>query len=209
MIFDEFVNFKDDDADVVTLTISPPPPGSDIGSHATLTWNKSSNVPNKMSGEIDRASTTRLFIWQGSSATGSNHTHSNGLPFDDGAFDWVFCEAVIEHIGGFDKQYLLLKELMRVARKGLFVTTSNRWHPVEFYTALPLLHWLPTSWWRRTLKFLGKEVWAGESMLNLLDARVLETMVGMLPERPSCTIGHVRILGIKAYFFLQIKKQSP
>ncbi len=30
-----------------------------------------------------------------------------------------------------------------MSRKGLFVTTPNRWFPIEFHTVLPLVHWLP------------------------------------------------------------------
>jgi hypothetical protein len=55
----------------------------------------------------------------------------------------VHSAAVIEHVGSFARQCDFLKECCRVARRAVFVTTPNRWFPVEFHTILPLVHWLP------------------------------------------------------------------
>jgi hypothetical protein len=128
------------------------------------------------------------------------------LPFTDGQFDWVFCGETIEHAGSYEKQYALVKELTRVARKGVFVTTSNRRHPIEFNTALPFIHWLPDAWWRRILMWSGKGGWASDSVLNLLDSRTLYKIAGELPGQPENDVGHKRVLGFKAHFFLMIKK---
>ncbi|MES2537313.1 MAG: methyltransferase domain-containing protein [Pseudomonadota bacterium] len=131
------------------------------------------------------------------------------LPFSDGEFDWVFCADVIEHAGGFERQYDMLKELTRVARRGVFLTTRNRWHPLESNTGLLFLHWLPAAWWRRILKLTGKTEWSGESALNLLDAGALQKLASFLPGRLTYDIGHVRRNGIKAHFFLQLRKKLP
>lgn len=131
---------------------------------------------------------------------------SRHLPYADGEFDWVFCNETIERIGSFERQYELLKELMRVSRRGIFVTTSNRWYPIEFNTARLFLHWLPDAWWRRILKLSGKEKWARESVLNLLDAEGLKELTNLLPGKPKSEIGHIRLFGMKAHFFLQIRK---
>ena len=64
------------------------------------------------------------------------------LPFADGEFDVGFSNAVVEHVGGLDDQRALVHELCRVARR-VFVTTPNRWFPVEVHTLLPFVHWLP------------------------------------------------------------------
>ena len=64
------------------------------------------------------------------------------LPFGDGEFELGFSNAVVEHVGGLDDQRALVHELCRVARR-VFVTTPNRWFPVEVHTLLPLVHWLP------------------------------------------------------------------
>ena len=128
------------------------------------------------------------------------------LHFPDEAFDWVFCNEVIERIGSFERQYALLKELVRVSRKGVFVTASNRKHPLEFNTGIPFIHWLPDKWWRRILKWSGKNAWASESTLNLLDARALYTLAGLLPGKPKHDVGHKRVFGLKAHLFLMMEK---
>jgi hypothetical protein len=56
------------------------------------------------------------------------------LPFPDGSFDHVHSNAVIEHVGNRANQAKFLSELWRVSRRSLFVTTPNRWFPVEVHT---------------------------------------------------------------------------
>jgi SAM-dependent methyltransferase len=64
------------------------------------------------------------------------------LPFADREFDIVHSNAVIEHVGGRERQRTFVAEAVRVGRR-VFVTTPNRWFPVEVHTRLPLVHWLP------------------------------------------------------------------
>src|SRR5579871_32458 len=65
------------------------------------------------------------------------------LPFADGAFELGFSNAVVEHVaGGREGQRQFISELCRVAGR-VFVTTPNRWFPVDPHTLLPLVHWLP------------------------------------------------------------------
>jgi SAM-dependent methyltransferase len=64
------------------------------------------------------------------------------LPFADGEFDIVFSNAVIEHVGGRERQRQLVSEALRVGRR-VFITTPNRRFPVEVHTRLPFVHWLP------------------------------------------------------------------
>jgi len=65
------------------------------------------------------------------------------LPFADGEFDLGFSNAVVEHVaGGRDGQRRFVGELFRVARR-VFVTTPNRWFPVDPHTLVPFAHWLP------------------------------------------------------------------
>jgi len=78
------------------------------------------------------------------------------LPFADGEFDVVFSNAVIEHVGGRERQRRLVSEALRVGRK-VFITTPNRRFPVEVHTRLPLVHWLPDSLSHRAYRATGKE----------------------------------------------------
>jgi hypothetical protein len=63
------------------------------------------------------------------------------LPFADGEFDLVFSNAVIEHVGGEQRQRRMLSEVDRVARLGWMVTTPNRWFPVEAHRHTLVTHW--------------------------------------------------------------------
>jgi len=69
------------------------------------------------------------------------------LPFADGAFDIVFSNSVIEHVGDRDSQRLFAAEVRRVGR-AYWVQTPNRWFPVEQHLLTPLIHWLPKRWQR-------------------------------------------------------------
>ena len=75
------------------------------------------------------------------------------LPFPDGSFALGFSNAVVEHVaGGREGQRRFVHELCRVAER-VFVTTPNRWFPLEVHTLLPLVHWLPAAARDRLIPF--------------------------------------------------------
>ena len=78
------------------------------------------------------------------------------LPFDDGAFDVVFSNAVIEHLGGRERQRRFVSEALRVGRR-VFVTTPNRRFPIEVHTRLPVVHWLPDRAAHPVYRALGRQ----------------------------------------------------
>jgi SAM-dependent methyltransferase len=85
------------------------------------------------------------------------------LPFEDAAFDVVHSNAVIEHVGGQERQAAFVREALRVGRH-VFLTTPNRWFPIEVHTRLPLVHWLPRPLTVRAYELAGK-AWAAENHL--------------------------------------------
>jgi SAM-dependent methyltransferase len=89
------------------------------------------------------------------------------LPFDDGEFDAYFSNAVIEHVGGEERQRAFVAEALRVSQR-VFMTTPNRRFPIELHTRAPFVHWLPESLSNRIYQVLRKP-WATE--IRLLDAR--------------------------------------
>lgn len=92
------------------------------------------------------------------------------FPFKDNQFDVVFCSAVLEHVGDRDAQRAFVRECVRIAR-AFFITTPNRWFPVEAHTFLPLLHWLPQKWHQALLRGLKQPFLADINNLNLLSSR--------------------------------------
>jgi SAM-dependent methyltransferase len=94
------------------------------------------------------------------------------LPFADGAFDIVFSNAVIEHVGGRERQRRLVTEALRVGRRA-FLTTPNRLFPLEVHTRLPLVHWLPDRLSHRVYDAVGK---GSAKELRLLSPRAFESL---------------------------------
>ena len=77
------------------------------------------------------------------------------LPFADGEFDFGFSNAVVEHVaGGREGQRQFVHELCRVAGR-VFVTTPNRFFPLEVHTLLPFAHWLPPAARTRVVRARG------------------------------------------------------
>jgi hypothetical protein len=77
------------------------------------------------------------------------------LPFPDSSFDVVHSNAVIEHVGPMAQQARFVRELVRVAPRGM-VTTPNRLFPFDAHTRLPFLHWLPRRLMVRAFELLGR-----------------------------------------------------
>lgn len=98
------------------------------------------------------------------------------LPFQDQTFEVVHSSAVIEHVGSLARQYAFVAECCRVARRAVFITTPNRWFPVEFHTVLPLVHWLPKQIFRFLMRRTGRDFFAEERNLNLMTPTTLSVV---------------------------------
>jgi hypothetical protein len=73
------------------------------------------------------------------------------LPFPDRAFDIVYSNSVIEHVGNFDDQRRFAAECSRVGRS-YFIQTPNRNFFIEPHMLTPFVHWLPKTWQPRLLR---------------------------------------------------------
>jgi SAM-dependent methyltransferase len=94
------------------------------------------------------------------------------LPFEDDAFDIAFSNAVVEHVGGREEQRRFVAELCRVAPR-VFLSTPNRWFPVETHTLVPLVHWLPRPAAHRAMRALRRENWESVELLSRRDLLAL------------------------------------
>lgn len=97
------------------------------------------------------------------------------LPFATGGCDWVFCNAVIEHVGPWERQQRLADEIRRVARKGYFVATPNRSFPIEPHTLFPFYQFFPPALQARVVPLTPGYLRRYEP-IHLLDYRHLRTL---------------------------------
>jgi hypothetical protein len=94
------------------------------------------------------------------------------LPFADGEFDVGFSNAVLEHVGACEAQRDFVHELCRVSRR-VFLTTPNRWFPLEVHTLIPLVHWLPREPREGLYRTLGRDEGIGVELLGPRDLLAL------------------------------------
>ncbi|TAL01793.1 MAG: class I SAM-dependent methyltransferase [Rhodospirillaceae bacterium] len=130
------------------------------------------------------------------------------LPFGDNAFDYVHASAVMEHVGSRSRQAALMSEAHRVARKAVFLTTPNRWFPIEFHTVLPLVHWLPPTLFRAFLAAIGMKFFASEDNLHLLAAKELRAMARSAGFTDSVEVRGVRLCGLISNLLFILRKQD-
>jgi len=115
--------------------------------------------------------------------------------------DLVISNATIEHVGSFENQKKMFQNIMLLSRKYFVITTPNRYHPIEFHTKLPILHWFPKNIHRTILKLFKLEFFSKEENLNLLsknDLQVLLKICGI----SNYKIFDITLLGLKSNFIV-------
>jgi len=125
------------------------------------------------------------------------------FPFDDKQFDILFCSAVLEHVGADEAQRQFVHECIRVAKK-IYLTTPDKYFPIEFHTYLPFIHYLPRHAYQKILRLLKMEFWAETSNLNLLTRKRL---LSMLPENTykNAKMCYNRMFGIATNLILFVE----
>jgi hypothetical protein len=95
------------------------------------------------------------------------------MPFKTGSIDYVFSNAVIEHVGSRRDQRRFVAECLRVAAKGVFLTTPNRRFLLDPHVGIPLIHYLPRPLFTWAVRRLGHPELADIGFLNALSASEL------------------------------------
>jgi hypothetical protein len=113
----------------------------------------------------------------------------------DNTFDIVYSNATIEHVGSHNNQKLFISECVRVAKKNIFITTPNRYFPLDFHTKIPLIHFLPKIIHRKILNLFGHSFFAKEENLNLLSKKDL------IDHCEKLKIKNYKIISYKIYHF--------
>lgn len=95
------------------------------------------------------------------------------FPFETDEFDWVFSNAVIEHVGDRENQVGFVNEMLRVAKK-VFFTTPNKYFPIESHTNVFFMHWNDALFYSWCEKYRS---WVTPENLNLLSHKSLEKIL--------------------------------
>jgi hypothetical protein len=123
--------------------------------------------------------------------------------FADQAFDVVFSNSVIEHVGSFEDQRRMAQEVQRVGQR-YFIQTPNRYFPIEPHYLMPGFQFYPIAlqvllvknfsmgWYPRQPH--GADALAQVRRNRLLTAKELRTIF------PQAHIYHERMFGLTKSF---------
>lgn len=127
------------------------------------------------------------------------------LPFKADTFDIYFSNAVIEHVGSEARQRTFIREACRVSKR-VFISTPNRWFPVDAHTMVPFAHWLPLRFRNAIYRLFGRNYFASEERLRLISIRDLRRL---LPPGIRMTVYPQRVLGLVANINVVLSKDAP
>ena len=91
--------------------------------------------------------------------------------------DLVLSSATIEHVGSYENQIKMLENIIKLTNKYFFITTPNRFFPIDFHTKLPIIHMLPKKIHRKILRLINLKEYAEEENLNLLDENTINKLI--------------------------------
>lgn len=134
------------------------------------------------------------------------------LPFGDGAFDVVYSNSVIEHLGTAERQARMAAEIRRVGRR-YFVQTPDATFPVEPHLLTPLIHYVPRRYRARLLR--NGTVWGWVTRPGRAECQAFVDEVRLLrrPELqamfPGATIESERVLGLSKALLVLRTQEGP
>ena len=129
----------------------------------------------------------------------------NKNEIDDFKSDLVISNATIEHVGSLENQIKMCSNIINLSRKYFIIVTPNRFHPLEFHTKIPFIHWLPKKIHRKILKLIGLKFFAEEKNLNLLSENEFKLIMKKL-NQVNFDIQNINFLFFKSNLILIGKK---
>jgi len=115
--------------------------------------------------------------------------------------DLVISNATLEHVGNRINQKKMIENIIKLSKKKFVIITPNRYHPLDFHTQLPFLHWLPKKIHRKILYLIGLKFYSLEKNLNLLSFRDLKDFLGEF-KNIKYNIFHIKFFGFKSNFII-------
>ncbi len=126
---------------------------------------------------------------------------TNLAQFQDGAFDLVHSNSVIEHLFTWDAQVRMAREVMRVGKR-YYVQTPNRFFPIEPHWVFPLFQFLPLGLRISITERYYLDTIAPEERRRVAEERVKEVRLLTEKEMKALFPG----AGIYREIFLGLKK---
>lgn len=120
-------------------------------------------------------------------------------PFKDKAFDVVFSNSLIEHLGTWEEQVRFAAEVRRIG-DGYFIQTPNKWFPIEPHYLAPFVQFTPQSLRSWIVRWLTPRGWIEKPSVTECDRMVSE--IRLLGERdikvlfPEAEIIRERFFGL-------------
>jgi hypothetical protein len=125
------------------------------------------------------------------------------LEYEDGAFDIVFSNSVIEHLSNYENQKRFAREVRRVGRE-LWIQTPAKSFPIEPHHLAPFIHWLPRRVQRRLVRNFTVYGWLRRPSKAAVDTIVAEYRLLSYREMcelfPDCHVRRERLLGLTKSF---------
>ncbi len=115
--------------------------------------------------------------------------------------DVVISNATIEHVGSFENQVKMCENIINLTKKYFIIITPNRYHPIDFHSKLPFIHWLPKKIHRVFLSFFGLKYLSKEENLNLLSQRDFELIMSRLSQN-EFIIKNIKFMFFKSNLIL-------
>tara|TARA_B100001063_G_C16570810_1_gene455775 strand:- start:77 stop:760 length:684 start_codon:yes stop_codon:yes gene_type:complete len=121
--------------------------------------------------------------------------------------DLVISSATIEHVGSNVAQMKMIENICLLTNKYFFITTPNRFFPIDFHTKLPLIHMLPKKIHRKILNMISLKEYALEENLNLLDISEINKMLKNLNEKGFLVSTYgIKLFGLTSNLLILGKK---
>lgn len=132
------------------------------------------------------------------------------LSMPDHAYDVVFSNSVIEHVGDWNDQVAFAREVMRVGKK-LWIQTPAWECPIEPHFLGLAIHWFPSRWHVVLARWLSVRGWSSTTndltaianTTRLLRRREMEELF------PGCKIWVERMLWIFPKSYVAIRLSAP
>lgn len=128
------------------------------------------------------------------------------LEFADGAYDIVYSNSVIEHVGDWHDQQAFAAEARRVGQR-LWIQTPARACPVEPHYLGLFIHWFPAAWqvplarWTSVVGLTGAaDLQSIASTTRLLNQKEFRTLF------PDCEIWTERLLWVFPKSYVAIRR---